>query len=720
MKIKSLFLQAFTLLLLPCISQPAQGTTAITDENVIDYDIEIAGVPVTSQNCNDLTSIPGVDVVSGHLSYDPETNTLLIDRADIAGGKYPAISNSNPGLTIKVGKGRSFGYNMLTSTESAVLEILEETTIKGDPQLWTLQNDGGLYLDGHTAVALSSQDAELVIDDALVYAKGSYNGILGHYYMMGPDDADIAGTLRITGVSSVSVYTPYYCIANLAFLSLMGHNTIISPRNAYFHTETNGYFPLWSGLCVNEDLVKDETVYMAYYNPADVNLDEEVNISDVVAVINTMAGDYTFWNTADVNSDNEVNISDVVMVINVIAGGEVPLPEPKDAATEAGYCPDTNHPHVIDLGSAGKWSCCNVGASAPWKYGEYYAWGETKEKSTYSWTTYQHCDGTEETCHNLGTDIAGTQYDVAHVKWGGDWQMPNYDQAYNLNQLSGESTTLNNVNGRKYTASNGNSIFVPSAGLKDGTGQRDQTSSGYYWSSTPNESYSVKGFWHYYSSNSGGCGSVSRRQLGLPVRPVVKGSTQPQDAASEAGYCPDALHPHVIDMGSAGKWSCCNVGASAPWEYGGYYAWGETEEKSDYSWTSYKYCDGTEETCHNLGSDIAGTQYDVAHVKWGGTWRLPSYDQQILLDNYSSEWTELNGINGRKFTATNGSTIFLPAAGCRSGDGTYAVGSCGYYWSSTLYPDNSRYAHFIFFSSSSTLIGNTDRKDGQSVRPVAE
>jgi hypothetical protein len=162
-----------------------------------------------------------------------------------------------------------------------------------------------------------------------------------------------------------------------------------------------------------------------------------------------------------------------------------------------------------------------VGASAPWEYGGYYAWGETEEKSTYNWETYIYCDGSESTCHNIGSDIAGTQYDVAHVKWGGSWQMPNYDQAYNLNQLNGESTTLNNVKGRKYTA-NGNSIFVPSGGVEDGNSIRDLTQTGYYWSSTLNESYSAKGFWHYYNSNSGGCGSVSRRHYGLPVRPVAE------------------------------------------------------------------------------------------------------------------------------------------------------------------------------------------------------
>ena len=78
--------------------------------------------------------------------------------------------------------------------------------------------------------------------------------------------------------------------------------------------------PLWSGVCVNGNLVNDVAVIISYSNTADVNLDGEVNISDVVAVINTLAGNTTYKNTADVNSDKDVNISDVVMIINVMAG----------------------------------------------------------------------------------------------------------------------------------------------------------------------------------------------------------------------------------------------------------------------------------------------------------------------------------------------------------------------------------------------------------------
>ena len=186
--------------------------------------------------------------------------------------------------------------------------------------------------------------------------------------------------------------------------------------------------------------------------------------------------------------------------------------------------------------------------------------------------------------------------------------------------------------------------------------------------------------------------------------------------------CPDNKHPHVIDMGKAGKWACCNVGAKAPWEYGGYYAWGETEEKDYYAWNTYKYLDKNSDTFYDIGDDIAGTKYDVAHVKWGSRWQMPSYNQLRLLQNScSSEFTSVNGINGRKITAPNGFSIFLPAAGdCDEDENGNHNGKYGVYWSSTLNPNNS-------FSGCSLLINDDGmrwndglRYYGFSVRPVFE
>lgn len=186
------------------------------------------------------------------------------------------------------------------------------------------------------------------------------------------------------------------------------------------------------------------------------------------------------------------------------------------------------------------------------------------------------------------------------------------------------------------------------------------------------------------------------------------------------GLCPDSHHPHVIDMGKAGKWACCNVGASAPWEYGGYYAWGETEEKDNYDWSTYIHCDGSESTCHNIGSDISGTKYDVAHVKWGGNWRMPSYAECKLLENNCTyEWITINGISGGLFTSTNGNAIFLPAAGHRWND-TTDFGDHVFYMSSTPHPSYSIRACSLYFRSGYAGTSYIYRCDGHSVRPVTE
>ena len=191
--------------------------------------------------------------------------------------------------------------------------------------------------------------------------------------------------------------------------------------------------------------------------------------------------------------------------------------------------------------------------------------------------------------------------------------------------------------------------------------------------------------------------------------------------------CPDDHHPHMIDLGlpSGTKWACCNVDTDhpenqSPTNYGGYYAWGETNTKSTYIWSTYTHCDGTLSTLHNLGSDIAGTQYDVAHVKWGGSWVMPSKEQQDeLRNNCTCEWTTVNGVKGGKFTSkTNGGSIFLPAAGYRSGSGLDYAGSKGYCWSSTQSPSSTYGAYGLYFDSGNTVWGYYDRYYGPSVRPV--
>lgn len=192
----------------------------------------------------------------------------------------------------------------------------------------------------------------------------------------------------------------------------------------------------------------------------------------------------------------------------------------------------------------------------------------------------------------------------------------------------------------------------------------------------------------------------------------------------ELQSCPDSNHPHWIDLGlpSGTKWACCNVGARAPVDYGNYYAWGETQPKSVYNWSTYQYYNGNMSypDCYiYIGSDIAGTSYDAATANWGAPWRMPSLTQiQELLNYTTSTWTTENGVNGQKFTGSNGGSIFFPAAGIRWSSGLNEAGLYGHYWSSTLYLD---FAYHLYFSSANAHWGSYSsqtRSYGQSVRPV--
>ena len=207
------------------------------------------------------------------------------------------------------------------------------------------------------------------------------------------------------------------------------------------------------------------------------------------------------------------------------------------------------------------------------------------------------------------------------------------------------------------------------------------------------------------------------------VNMILSGNT----SGGQQSYltCPDDHHPHMIDLGlpSGTKWACCNVGATTPEAFGGYYAWGETEEKSTYRWSNYIHCDGDHLTCHDLGSDIAGTEYDVAHVKWGGSWVMPSHDQQKELCDYCTyEQATVNGVNGGKFTSkTNGHSIFLPEAGAFLDDILKGTGANGDYWSSTKSPSWSYGTYRMFLGPDYVSCGNgNDRRCGRTVRPVSK
>lgn len=199
-----------------------------------------------------------------------------------------------------------------------------------------------------------------------------------------------------------------------------------------------------------------------------------------------------------------------------------------------------------------------------------------------------------------------------------------------------------------------------------------------------------------------------------------------------------------VDLGlpSGTKWATCNLGASKPSDYGDYYAWGETEPKTEYTWATYKWMqtdqsDWKHITKYTLADDRPkGIWYDAsgnfigdgkttleaaddaATQKLGSPWRMPTDDEaKELQDNCTWTWTTLDGINGYEMKGPNGNSIFLPAAGYRHGSEHTHVNSLGHYWTGSL-----RYISFagryLIFDSHSSKLGELYRYFGFPVRPV--
>ncbi len=531
------------------------------------------------------------------------------------------------------------------------------------------------------------------------------------------------------------------------------------------------------------------------------------------------------------------------------------------------------HGHTwVDLGlpSGLLWATTNVGAENPEDYGDYYAWGETQlyysvngtdttwldgYEDGYVWANYRYCNGDEyeltKYCNVAlyGNDnftdtltILQATDDAATANWGTGWRMPTETESRELKENCDTAWTIrNNVAGMLFTSrSNGNSIFMPAAGIHNNEGLSETARYGNYLSSSldTDRPSSVSGL--YFSSTS--CGMFgTNRCYGRSVRPVCSPSSlisseptittssvtnitstsatlhatitfdggaditsrgfiygtdadnlaeivQSTDVTTDFAYTLTGLTPNTtyyykafatnsegtgygeimsfttsqatsgdlhghnwVDLGlpSGLLWATTNVGAENPEDYGDYYAWGETElhysvngtdttwlngYEDGYSWTTYRYCNGSESTLTKYCNDseygdngftdtlttLESTD-DAATANWGTGWRMPTQEELLeLYDNCIREWTEQNGVNGYLFTGSNGNSIFLPATGGRDGSSLYGAGSDGNYWSSSLSSGDTYSAWGLYFTSGDCGTGIYLRCYGRSVRAVCQ
>ena len=204
----------------------------------------------------------------------------------------------------------------------------------------------------------------------------------------------------------------------------------------------------------------------------------------------------------------------------------------------------------------------------------------------------------------------------------------------------------------------------------------------------------------------------------------------------EANSTTGTLNGHEwVDLGLSVKWATCNVGADSPEDYGDYFAWGETSTKSEFNWNTYKWCNGSHDFmtkyCTDSRDGIVDNRTtltssdDVASVKWGSKWRMPTEKEiKELREKCISIWTTRSGVEGEKIIGPNGNSIFLPAAGNIYNTEIKNHGTMCRYWSASL----SINVMVRTLASSAEILedehhsgmGVCGRDYGNSVRPVTE
>lgn len=176
-----------------------------------------------------------------------------------------------------------------------------------------------------------------------------------------------------------------------------------------------------------------------------------------------------------------------------------------------------------------------------------------------------------------------------------------------------------------------------------------------------------------------------------------------------------------VDLGLSVEWADRNVGASAPDSIGIYVAWGEKAEKEDYSLTTYRYYSPTNGGIYfdyNPG-DILRPENDAAAALWGEEWRMPTKEEiEELLENCTWTWISEEGRSGYEVAGPGGGSIFLPAAGSRTGTALSGLGSLGAYWSASLGSGLNENAWAMSLSQTNRSAVYIDRSSGFQVRPV--
>lgn len=366
----------------------------------------------------------------------------------------------------------------------------------------------------------------------------------------------------------------------------------------------------------------------------------------------------------------------------------------------------TDNVEYVDLGlpSGNLWAKCNLGASAPEAYGDYYAWGETKPKQMY---TYPNHKWYKEGAPSLGFTKYNNEDgkltlededDAVIQKLGNGWRTPtlaDFRELTNQKYTTIEKTTLNGVAGYQITSKkNKKSIFIPFAGFKNDKPQTREIFAGeevaICMTNQRRIGDQVFNCWTFAFEQDRIRRYGKRRPDGMSIRPV-KGPGVP-------------VPNNCVDLGLASGllWAKCNIGTTEPTQLGNYYAWGElSPNKKEYYSTNYKYFDkyGVIKYNEKDGKTVLELGDDAARDNLGAGYRIPTKaDWEELLEDCKWEAvtyklpvtldpSQRKGIARWKVTGPNGNSIVLPMTGGFKADGWGVMPDYDtYYTTANLYP----------------------------------
>lgn len=375
----------------------------------------------------------------------------------------------------------------------------------------------------------------------------------------------------------------------------------------------------------------------------------------------------------------------------------------------AGIGGSTDKVEYVDLGlpSGNLWAKCNLGASSPEAYGDYYAWGEVEPKQEYTKSNHKWykegapSQGFTKYNNEDGKLTLEDEDDAVIQKLGNGWRTPtlaDFRELTNQKYTTIEKTTLNGVAGYQITSKkNKKSIFIPCAGFKNSEKPQtrfisDDEEVAVCMTNLRRIDNMVYNAWTFAFQNDRIGRYGKRRPDGISVRPVKgPGVPVPNDC---------------VDLGLASGllWAKCNMGATEPTDRGNYYAWGETSTKKKYYSDNYKHFKtdgGIKVLKYNEkdGKTVLDLNDDAARANIGAGYRIPTKEdwEELLEDcKWEAVTTTLSEIIDPsqtkviarwKVTGPSGNSIVLPMTSGFRGDGWgVQPDNDTYYTTANLYP----------------------------------